>query len=100
MTKFFHIVIFFFAFSLNSEISFATPIISVSSKDVNIGDTFMVPILIDKAVDLTFFQFDLSFNPLILQANFVTEGLFMSSFGTTLFSAGVIDNGTGFICVF
>jgi hypothetical protein len=64
---------------------------------VTVGDTFTIPISITDAVDLISWQFDLSFNALLLQANLVSEGPFMSSFGTTLFSPGVIDNGTGLI---
>jgi hypothetical protein len=39
-------------------------------------------------VDLTSWQFDLAFNPIIVQANLVTEGPFMSAFGATLFIPG------------
>lgn len=75
----------------------AVPTISAPSVTVGVADTFTVPISITGATDLTSWQFDLAFNPAILQANLVSEGPFMSSFGTTLFTPGIIDNGTGLI---
>ena len=75
----------------------AVPTISAPSVTVGVGDAFTIPISITGATDLTSWQFDLAFNPAILQANLVSEGPFMSSFGTTLFTPGVIDNGTGLI---
>jgi len=73
------------------------PTISAPSVTVSVGDTFTIPISISDAVDLASWQFDLAFDPAIVQANLVSEGPFMSSFGTTLFTPGVIDNGTGLI---
>ena len=69
---------------------------------VNVGDTVTIPISITGAVDLTSWQFNLAFNPAIVKANSVTEGPFLSSFGTTLippttFGPGTIDNTTGLI---
>jgi len=75
----------------------AVPVISAPIVTVGVGDTFTIPILIAGAADLTFWQFDLAFNPAIVQANSVTEGPFMSAFGLTLFTPGVIDNVTGLI---
>lgn len=75
----------------------AVPIVSAPYVTVGVGDTFTIPISITDAVDLTSWQFDLAFNPTIVQANSVTEGPFLSSFGLTLFGPGVIDNGSGLI---
>ena len=75
----------------------ALPTITADSATVNVGDTFTISISIADAVDLTSWQLDLTFDQAIVRANTVTEGLFMSSFGTTLFSAGVIDNASGLI---
>ena len=79
--------------------AYAVPTLSAGSATVNVGDTFDVLISITGAVDLTSWQFDLAFNPAIIRANSVTEGPFLSESGTktTLFSPGVIDNGTGHI---
>jgi hypothetical protein len=71
--------------------------ISAPFVTVGVGDTFTIPISITGATDLTSWQFDLAFDPGIVTANSVTEGPFMSSFGTTLFGPGVIDNGVGLI---
>jgi Cohesin domain/PEP-CTERM motif len=75
----------------------AVPTISAPSVTVGVGDTFSIPISITDAVDLTSWQFDLAFNPSIVQANSVTEGPFLSSSGakSTLFTPGVIDNVGG-----
>jgi hypothetical protein len=71
------------------------PVISAPFVTKGVGDTFTIPISIIDAVDLTFWQFDLAFNPAIVRANSVTEGPFMSTFGNTLFGTGVIDNTAG-----
>jgi hypothetical protein len=75
-------VVLFLALSLAPGTSHAVPIVTAADGPVNV-------------VDLASWQFDLSFNPRILQANTVTEGSFMSSFSTTLFSHGVIDKSIG-----
>jgi hypothetical protein len=79
----------------------AVPIVSAGTAAVNVGDIFTIPISYTSVggvdPDLTSWQFDLSFSPTVLQANVVTEGPFMASFGTTLFTEGVIDNTTGLI---
>jgi hypothetical protein len=75
----------------------AVPVISAPFVTVGVGDTFAIPISITGITDLTFWQFDLAFNPAIVNANSVTEGPFMSAFGATLFTPGVIDNVAGLI---
>ncbi len=76
----------------------AVPIVTVGSATVNVGDLVTIFVSITDAVDLTMWQFDLAFDPTVVQANAVTEGPFLSDFGdkTTLFVAG-FDNGTGLI---
>ena len=58
----------------------AIPLVSVRSATVGIGDTFTIPVSITDAVDLTSFQFDLSFGASILQvtATGVTESAFFT----------------------
>jgi len=75
------------------------PTITASSATVNVGDTFHILISISSPVEITSWQFDLAFTASLLKANSVTEGPFLSESGTktTLFSPGVIDNGTGHI---
>jgi cohesin domain-containing protein len=70
---------------------------TVDSATVNIGDTFSINLNVVDAVSLTSWQFDLAYDPTILQANLVTEGPFLSSAGTTFFTPGVIDNTTGLL---
>ena len=71
--------------------------ISAPFVTVGVGDTFTIPISITDATDVTSWQFDLAFDPTIVQATSVTEGPFMSSFGTTVYVPGVIDNTSGLI---
>jgi hypothetical protein len=71
--------------------------VTLDSTSVNVGDTFLINLNVADAIDLASWQFDLAYNPTFLQANLVTEGPFLSSFGTTLFTPGVIDNTIGLI---
>jgi Cohesin domain/PEP-CTERM motif len=75
---------------------------SVDLATVNVNDIFSIDVHVADATDLTSWQFDLGYNPTFLQAQLVTEGPFLASFGTTLFpptvfSPGIIDNTTGVI---
>jgi len=93
------LLVFVFALSLvwTPVLVNADPIISAPFEYVSVGDIFTIPISITGATDLTSWQFDLAFNPAVVQANSVTEGPFLSAFGTTLFTPGVIDNVAGLI---
>jgi hypothetical protein len=73
--------------------------ISADSSVAGVGDTFVVPIRVSGAVSLESWQFDLAFDPSLLQANSVTEGPFLAVGGpdTTLFIPGAIDNTTGIV---
>jgi hypothetical protein len=74
----------------------AGPIVSVVSPgSETLGNSFTVNITVTGAVDLYAFQFDLDFDPTILQATSVTEGAFLPSGGTTIFVPGTIDNTAG-----
>ena len=75
----------------------AVPIVSVGSATAGVGDFVTIPVSITDAGELTSWQFDLAFDPTVVQGNAVTEGPFLSDFGNTFFVAGVIDNGTGLI---
>jgi Cohesin domain/PEP-CTERM motif len=75
---------------------------SVDSATVNVNDIFSINVRVADAVDLTSWQFDLGYDETLLQAQLVTEGPFLASFGTTLFpptvfTPGIIDNTTGLI---
>jgi hypothetical protein len=73
------------------------PVVTVDSATVHVGDTFSINLNVANAMDLTSWQFDLAYDPTRLRANLVTEEPFLSSFGTTLFTPGVIDNTTGLV---
>ena len=75
----------------------ADPVLSAPFVTVGVGDTFTIPISITGSTDVTSWQFDLAYSPSLVKANSVTEGPFMSAFGTTSFTPGVIDNVTGLI---
>jgi len=63
---------------------------------VAVGSTFTVTVMIDEAVDLGAFQFDLRYTPSIVQVEAITLGGFLGSSGRTAAPAGPrIDNGTG-----
>ena len=61
------------------------------------GQTFTLSVDISGAADLYGYQFDLGFNPAVLEATGVTEGLFLPTGGPTIFLPGMIDNVGGTI---
>ena len=65
------------------------------SSTVTQGSAFAVGVNISGVTDLYAFQFDLSFDPAILQATNVLEGTFLFGGGSTFFIPGTIDNTTG-----
>jgi len=68
--------------------------ISVSSTQ---GSFFAVNVTAIGVTDLYAFQFDLGFDPAVLQATGSSEGAFLQSGGTTFFLAGAIDNTSGLV---
>ncbi|MFQ6059591.1 MAG: poly-beta-1,6-N-acetyl-D-glucosamine N-deacetylase PgaB, partial [Anaerolineae bacterium] len=64
---------------------------------VEVGSTFTVTVMIDEAVDLGAFQFDLHYTPAIVQVEAITPGDFLASTGRAVSSVGPsIDNDAGF----
>ncbi|HIE27446.1 TPA: c-type cytochrome [Candidatus Poribacteria bacterium] len=64
------------------------------------GDTFSLDIAVEKVAQLSGYQFDLIFDPAILQAKTVTEGTFLKRDGAdTFWKEPVIDNNKGQISV-
>jgi len=63
------------------------------------GDSFTVKINVSDVADLVQWQFNLTFNPHVLQAVTAWEGPFLKTAGPTSVAAGCpnIDNSTGFI---
>ena len=73
----------------------AFPILSAGSATVAVGDTFTVPVSITAGAGLSSYQFDLSFNALVLQVIGITESAFFAQGDSTVFIPGVIDNTRG-----
>lgn len=76
---------------------FGDAIVSVVpvASTVSVSSTFAVDVNISGVTDLYDFQFDLSFNPAVLQATNVLEGAFLTTGGSTFFIPGAIDNTAG-----
>lgn len=75
----------------------AAPILQVGSAVAMVGSSFSVAVSVTDAVDLTAWQFDLSYDPQRFRADAVTEGAMFPGFGTSLFSPGVIDPLAGLV---
>jgi hypothetical protein len=74
----------------------ADAIVSVQPPaSVDAGNTFQVNVNISGATNVYGFQFDLGYDPTLVQAIGVTEEGFLPSGGTTFFLPGTIDNGLG-----
>ena len=73
----------------------ATLSVAPSFVNVTLGQNFDLNITIASVADLSDFQFDLEFNPTVLQATTISRGAFLSGAGMTLFEPGVIDNTGG-----
>jgi hypothetical protein len=71
----------------------ASPSIAAGSDIVEVGDTFTIQVSITGAETLSTWQFDLAFDPTILEANSVSEG------DMTLLSEGAIVNSSGLITI-
>ncbi len=68
-----------------------------SAASVPQGNNFTVDVNISGVTDLYDFQFDLSFDPTILQVTNIAEGAFLPGSGATFFLPGFIDNSAGTI---
>ncbi len=92
----------FFGFEAGTEYTVGTGIgYAFSKTPIHIGDTFDVDIRAENVTDLAGWQFDIDFNPEILQAVEVSEGDFLKSDGgATFFRRGGIDNTNGKITGF
>ncbi len=67
-----------------------------SESSIHIGDTFTIDIGAENVIDLAGWQFDIAFDPAILEALDVSEGDFLKmDGGTTFFQSGSIDNAAG-----
>lgn len=69
---------------------------SASPAVVQVGDTVSLDVRVTDVTDLYAFQFDVAFDPAVLQLSQMLEGSFLGgSGGATAFVAGAIDNLAG-----
>ena len=87
----------FIGFESGTEYTVATGIdYAFSETPIHVGDTFAFDVRAENVSDLAGWQFDLDFNPAILEAKGVSEGGFLKTDdGTTFFQSGSIDNAAG-----
>ena len=87
----------FFGFEPGTEYTVTTPSVgyTFSKTPIYIDDTFTLDISAETVFDLAGWQFDIAFNPTILEAISVSEGNFLRTGGTTFFQAGSINNANG-----
>ena len=82
---------------LASVVRGGTISVTPSPVEVSVGSSFNVNVAVDSVADLFAFQFDVIFDPTLVQALDVTEGTFLGAGGVTLFIPGSIDNIGGSI---
>ena len=63
-----------------------------SKTPIHREDTFTLDIRAEDVYDMAAWQFDIAFDPAILEAIDVSEGDFLKRGSTTLFQSGTIDN--------
>ena len=90
----------YFGFAPEAEYAVTVPgtgfAFSTDDTNVRVGDTFTVHVNAEKVTDLAGWQFDLTFDPDVLETVEVSEGEFLKkSGGTTFFQRGTIDNIVG-----
>ncbi len=89
----------FFGFEPDAEYTVLTPAgvgYAFSEMPIHRDDTFTLDIRAENVFDLAGWQFDIEFDPVILEAINVTEGGFLKTDGgTTFFQGGSIDNAAG-----
>ena len=88
-----------FGFKPGTEYTVATPGVgyTFSKTPIHTGDTFTLDIGAEDVFDMAGWQFDIAFDPAILEAIEVSEGAFLKMGGNTLFQGGTIDNAAGTI---
>ena len=87
----------FFGFEPGTEYTVTNPGIgyTFSKTPIYIDDTFTLDISAENVFDMAGWQFDIAFDPAILEAISVSEGNFLKTGGTTFFQGGSIDNANG-----
>ena len=87
----------FFGFEPGTEYTVANPGVEYvfSKTPIHREDTFTLNIRAKDIYDMAAWQFDIAFDPALLEAINVTEGDFLKMGSTTLFQSGTIDNVNG-----
>ena len=88
----------FLGFESDTEYTAANPGVgyAFSGTPIHLGDMFTLDIHAENVLDLAGWQFDIGFDPAVLEAHGVSEGDFLKAEGgTTFFQSGNIDNATG-----
>ena len=90
----------YFGFDADTEYTVVSPgtgfTFSTDATSVRVGNTFTLRINAEKVTDLSGWQFDLTFDPDVLEAVKVNEGDFLKKGGgTTFFQRGTVNNATG-----
>ena len=88
----------FFGFEPDTEYKVFNPSVGYTFSDskIHVGDTFILDLSAEDVIDLAGWQFDISFDPAVLEAVEVNEGDFLKTDGgATFFQSGTIDNTTG-----
>ena len=87
----------FFGFETSTEYTLSTGIgYTFSQTPIHTGDTFTLNIRAENITDLAGWQFDIAFDPTVLEAINVSEGDFLKiDGGSTFFQGGSIDNAAG-----
>ena len=88
----------FLGFEPGTEYTVATPGVgyAFSKTSIHTGDTFTLDILAEDVLDMAGWQFDIAFDPTVLEAVNVSEGNFLKTGGaTTFFQGGSINNAAG-----
>jgi len=87
----------FFGFETGTDYTVSMGVgYAFSKTPIHTGDTFTLNIRAENIADLAGWQFDIAFDPAVLEAINVTEGDFLKADGgTTFFHGGSIDNAAG-----
>ena len=87
----------FFGFEPGTEYTVSMGVgYAFSQTPIHTGDTFTLDIRAENIFDMAGWQFDIAFDPAILEAVDVSEGNFLKTDGgTTFFQGGSIDNASG-----
>ena len=88
----------FFGFEPETKYTLSPPGVAyvLSRPKIHFGDTFNLEIRAENVLDLAGWQFDVAYDPTVLEALDVSEGDFLKTDGgATFFQSGRIDNAAG-----